>query len=183
MNTKKTRWVKRLEDGSYTMESAAMQVREIDICDSCGINDVCPIYRMVKKVENIAQVGIRKCKRYFPLIGFRPPIVGLNGVFNTLRVGETWMTRVEPGTLVTLINTVNNEVLGYAKVVRLHTGPFDEMVKKHAHRNHIGKSTTDNPIETVNHVLRKAHGHFLNDDSRLTAIYLERVEDSVVRDR
>lgn len=181
VDLKRARWVKMLEDGQYTMEPAAEQRKDNLLCRSCGINGFCPVFKFIHKADKFAKLGVRRCEKYFPVLGFRPPHVGLDERFNTLRVGETWTKRVVPGkTLVALVDTKTDEVLGYARVKRVHSGPYQEMLEKHAQFNHNMKGVQENPIEYIDRILRKAHGHFLNEQSKLTALYLERVPNEQI---
>jgi hypothetical protein len=43
MDLKRTRWVRRLEDGSYTIESNTSLNKQKLLCDLCGIASKCPI--------------------------------------------------------------------------------------------------------------------------------------------
>ena len=52
--------------------------------------------------------------------------------------------------------------------------PVDEMLRKHSRFNHLCMG--GEKIEKVGEVIRKSYGHFLNDDSLLTAIYIRHVD-------
>lgn len=181
IDLKRSRWVKKLENGDYTMEPAAEQRKDNLLCNSCGINHFCPVLKFINKADKFAKLGVRRCEKYFPVLGFMPPHVGLDDRFNTIRIGDTWTKRVVPGkTIVALVDTKTNEVIGYARVIRVHTGVYDEMLRKHALFNHNMKGVQENPVEYIGSILHKAFGHFIKDDSKLTALYLERVPDEQI---
>ncbi|HDJ1984866.1 TPA: hypothetical protein PPS74_004961, partial [Salmonella enterica subsp. enterica serovar Concord] len=105
MDLKRTRWVRRLEDGSYTIESNSSLNKLKLLCDLCGIASKCPINEARLKLHDAgAHFHLNSCIRYVPLLAFRKPIIGLDApYFNTLRSGVTWKDRVEPGKLVCLV--------------------------------------------------------------------------------
>ncbi|EOM9237197.1 hypothetical protein ACLW95_004823, partial [Escherichia coli] len=51
MDLKRTRWVRRLEDGSYTIESNSNLNKQKLLCDICGIAAKCPIYETRIKLD------------------------------------------------------------------------------------------------------------------------------------
>lgn len=175
MDLKRTRWVRRLEDGTYTIEPDSKLNSQKELCDLCGIASKCPINEARHKFKATgADFHLNSCLRYVPLIAFRKPIIGLNEpYFNTLRSGVTWVNRVEPGKIVCLVDAANGERIRFAKVDRVCSGPYEEMLRKHSRFNHLcmgGES-----VEKVSEVIRKSYGHFLKPDSQLTAIYLRSI--------
>ncbi|HFI6285599.1 TPA: hypothetical protein ACGRVO_003876, partial [Escherichia coli] len=91
MDLKRTRWVRRLEDGSYTIESNTSLNKQKLLCDLCGIASKCPINETRLKLHDAgAHFHLNSCIRYVPLLAFRKPIIGLDApYFNTLRSGVT----------------------------------------------------------------------------------------------
>lgn len=87
MDLKRTRWVRRLEDGSYTIESNSNLNKQKLLCDICGIAAKCPIYETRIKLDKAGvNFHLNSCIRYVPLLAFRKPIIGLDApYFNTLR--------------------------------------------------------------------------------------------------
>ncbi|ENZ9244738.1 hypothetical protein ACHCR0_004942, partial [Salmonella enterica subsp. enterica serovar Anatum] len=62
----------------------------------------------------------------------------------------------------------------FGRVDKVYSGPVDEMLRKHSRFNHLCMG--GEKIEKVGEVIRKSYGHFLNDDSLLTAIYIRHVD-------
>lgn len=175
MNIKQTRYIRRLEDGTYTIKPDSKLNDQKDMCDVCGIKTACPIYKTrAQLLAQGASFGINTCKRYVPLISFRKPYLGLkDAYFNTLRSGVTWVNRVSEGSIVCLVGAEDGEIIRFARVSKVFSGPIDDMLRKHSRFNHLclgGKTQED--VQTV---IRKSYGHFLKDDSTLTAIYMKAV--------
>ncbi|EJD7033467.1 hypothetical protein UXP91_21585 [Enterobacter hormaechei] len=176
MDLKRTRWVRRLEDGSYTIESNTSLNKQKLLCDMCGIASKCPINETRLKLHDAgARFHLNSCIRYVPLLAFRKPIIGLDApYFNTLRSGVTWRDRVEPDKLVCLVEADTGNIIRFGRVDKVYSGPVDEMLRKHSRFNHLCMG--GEKIEKVGEVIRKSYGHFLNDDSLLTAIYIRHVD-------
>lgn len=176
MDLKRTRWVRRLEDGSYTIESNTSLNKQKLLCDLCGIASKCPINETRLKLHDAgAHFHLNSCIRYVPLLAFRKPIIGLDApYFNTLRSGVTWRDRVEPGKLVCLVEADTGNIIRFGRVDKVYSGPVDEMLRKHSRFNHLCMG--GEKIEKVGEVIRKSYGHFLNDNSLLTAIYIRHVD-------
>lgn len=176
MDLKRTRWVRRLDDGTYTIEPESKLNNQKELCDLCGIQSKCPINAVRHKFRATgADFHLNSCLRYVPLIAFRKPIIGLNEpYFNTLRTGITWVNRVSPGKIVCLVDSANGERIRFARVDRVCSGDLDNMLRRHSRFNHLcmgGES-----VEKVEEVIRKSYGHFLKPESQLTAIYLRSVD-------
>lgn len=181
IDLKRSRWVRRTEDDRFTIETAAEKKREVLLCDTCGINDQCPVRQMMHKADSFVTLSVRHCEKYIPCIGFMPPMVGLERQFNTMRVGKGWFERLKKGDKVALANTKTIKVEGYAEVTHLYHGNFNDILGKHATYNHtaIMREPGQSAADYVGHVLQKANGHFLSENSTLTAIYLRRLENGL----
>lgn len=178
INLKRSRWVKRTENDRFTIETAAEKKREVLLCDTCGINDQCPVRQMMNKAEHFVTLSVRNCEKYIPCVGFMPPLLGLDRQFNTLRVGKGWFERLKVGDKVALVDTKTTGVEGYAEVIHLYHGNYQDMLIKHAPYNHVAfmREPGQSSADYVDEVLKKANGHFLSENSTLTAIYLRRLE-------
>lgn len=176
MDLKRTRWVRRLEDGSYTIESNTSLNKQKLLCDLCGIASKCPINETRLKLHDAgAHFHLNSCIRYVPLLAFRKPIIGLDApYFNTLRSGVTWRDRVEPGKLVCLVEADTGNIIRFGRVDKVYSGPVDEMLRKHSRFNHLCMG--GEKIEKVGEVIRRSYGHFLKEDSLLTAIYIRHIK-------
>lgn len=178
---KRARWVKRTDAGRFTIETVAEKKREVLLCDTCGINDQCPVRLMMEKAESFVTLSVRNCEKYIPSIGFMPPMIGLERQFNTLRVGKGWFERLRPGDKIALVNTKTEKIEGYAEVTHVYYGNYNDMLERHAVYNHVAckRAPGQSAQSYVGEVLRKAHGHFLSENSTLTAIYLRRLENGL----
>lgn len=178
---KRARWVKRTESGRFTIETVAEKKREVLLCDTCGINDQCPVRLMMDKTDAFVTLSVRNCEKFIPAIGFMPPMVGLHRQFNTLRVGKGWFDRLRSGDNVALVNTKSEQIEGYAEVTHVYHGSYNTMLEKHAAHNHTAAFRKDGQSaqDHVGEILRRAHGHFLSENSTLTAIYLRRMENGL----
>lgn len=176
MDLKRTRWVRRLDDGTYTIESNSNLQKQKELCDLCGIAEKCPINSARQKLQKAGvQFHLNTCERYVPLLAFRNPIIGLDTpYFNTLRSGATWAGRLSEGKIVCLVNSSSNQRIRFAKVDRIAVGPIDKMLAQHSRFNHLCMG--GEPIQKVEEVIRKSYGHFLKSDSQLTAIYLKNID-------
>lgn len=178
MDMKKTRWVRRLDSGVYTIEPESNLSRSA-LCNLCGIDAACPILQNMNKFAEHADIQVRTCGRYVPLIGFRKPYLGLQAsLFNTLRLGTTWASRLTEGKVVAITDAKTGSILRFGKVDRIATGSFDNMIRTHGMMNHLalgGKS-----LEDVDTLLRKAYHNFMREDPQLTAIYIREVDHQLL---
>lgn len=113
------------------------------------------------------------------VIDFHPPILGLDGEFNTFRLGRTWSKRLKAGDHVLLTDRKNSVVFGRAEVTAVHTGPLGEMCKAHAIHNHTQRESTPEqaPERLLKEVLQKLYGpHIAHETKASVVIYLRRLE-------
>lgn len=102
------------------------------------------------------------------VIGFVPPLVGLEGDFNTFRIGGKWYKTLEVGDKVALMDEKNKKIVSFAKVTKLDKGKLNEMLEKHAYLNHTGLGAID-----LGKFILKIYGpHIVNDTKLTTVIYL-----------
>ncbi|HHT4259186.1 TPA: hypothetical protein ACTYZB_004853 [Klebsiella variicola] len=173
MKLKDTRYVKRLEDGTYTIKPESKLTTGKDLCDICGIKSACPIFKTrAALLSQGADFELNTCLRYVPLISFRKPYLGLKSAyFNTMRSGVTWVNRVDEGSVVCLVGADKGEIIRFAKVAKVYSGPVDEMLSKHSRFNHL--CLGGEPQSYVKTVIKKSYGRFLKEDSVMTVIYLK----------
>ena len=112
------------------------------------------------------------------VIGFVPPIEGIEREFNTFRLGGTWAKKLAVGDNVLIMDEKGKFVFGAATVTRIETGKLAEMCVEHAHWNHRELA---NPVtgagERLLAYLRKLFGPVICTDNKLTTvIYLKRIE-------
>lgn len=176
MDLKRTRWVRRLEDGTYTIESNSTLSNEKVLCSLCGIASKCNINETRFKLRDAGvNFHLNSCARYVPLLAFRKPIIGLDTpYFNTMRSGVTWRDRLTEGKIVCLVEADTAKILRFGVVDKVYSGPVDEMLRKHSRFNHLCMG--GEKIEKVGEVIRRSYGHFLKEDSLLTAIYIRHIK-------
>jgi hypothetical protein len=153
-----TRQLKRDSNGHY--RSGAGKIP----CDHCGWRVDCPIQPAVS------------CAVFLPAIPFTDE-TGLRKVANTVRVGVAWTKRLVPGQTIALYNSVKKSIFGYGRVLAMDSGPIADVLRDHAHANHL---MLDTPPETAAARLhawqRQQYGpQIIHDRTKLTAIYLLRV--------
>lgn len=171
---KKSKRVKRLESGVYTIEPESVRSRNDHLCQICGIKSNCPVLLSLNLPQIHTEVMVRNCARFVPTLSFKSPYIGLGfDLFNTLRVGTAWVNRLESGNIIALIDADNGAVIRYGKVHKVVYGNIEKMLKIHAKFNHLAMGGKN--IAEVEKFIRKAYGNFLIKEAILTAIYIEKV--------
>ncbi|WP_231718273.1 hypothetical protein [Vibrio coralliirubri] len=133
------------------------------------------IQRAIRKYGT--QARIYACDNYVLPILFRPPYLGLDDRFNTVRLGAAWSKRVYEGQKVALLSK-EMEVIGHAIVESSESGDMTEMLNKHSSHNHmlIGKDST--PQELYDILVRCYGGMFVRSNDILSVINLRRCIES-----
>lgn len=176
------RRIKRIE-GGYTLETPA-RASEVDtLCDQCG-NMECSIRGIVNrlKVNRFnAVIAITRCASFVPVLQFLDPR-GLDGEFNTFRLGGAWARRVQPGDRVALVGKA--AFIAYAKVINTHAGKFTDMDKHYGIDNHLMIDAALSGVDLVlESVMSSIYGkHRFTPASTVSVIELRR-EDGVVEKR
>lgn len=112
------------------------------------------------------------------VIGFIPPVVGVEDEFNTFRLGGFYTKHLSPGDEVLLLNEKEKMVFGRARVEKIDTGGLGEMCLLHAHKNHteLANDPTDAPGR-LHETLRKIYGpHIATLTKKTTVVFLKRLE-------
>jgi len=112
------------------------------------------------------------------VLGFIPPITGVENEFNTFRLGHTMLKRVKPGDEVFLMDEKTKIVFGRARVEGIEGGTLGEQCLLHAAKNHreLGNEPETAP-ERLFAYIQKIYGpHIAKHDKRSTVIYLKRIE-------
>ena len=112
------------------------------------------------------------------VLDFAPPIIGMDGVFNTFRLGAAWVKRVEGGEVILLVNKARSLVIGRAKVVDIEVGTLTDMAQKHAYRNHNHREyeQTVAAERLIQSMIKRYGPHKCNENSKVTVMYLEIIE-------
>lgn len=112
------------------------------------------------------------------VVGFIPPVVGVDSEFNTFRLGSFYIKHISPGDEVFLLNEKDKLVFGRATVERVESGLLGELCLLHAHTNHtqLNQDATAAP-ERLFAILTKIYGpHIISPSKKATVIFLKRLE-------
>lgn len=175
------KWVK-LVDGKHTVEPASHRTNRKELCEHCGISSVCKARSKLIEMEQLhkLKLGIRSCGQFRITLTFRSN-VGMDEVFNTIRLGSAWARRVEPGQIVNL-RTTKGDKIGIGEVISKYVAEFDDALSDHAHMNHVGIGK-ENPVDVVKKELITAHGkNFVARADVLSIIYVKPLKDEEVED-
>ena len=113
------------------------------------------------------------------VIGFIPPVVGIEGEFNTFRLGQKLFNDLKENDRVFLMDEKNKIILGEATVVKTDLGTLADMCLIHGYRNHteIGKNEIESP-ERLFKTIQKIYGpHIAVAHKKTSVIYLKRIDD------
>lgn len=153
-----TRQLKLGKDGLYRSGGGKIP------CDHCGWKIDCPLQPLTA------------CSLFLPTIPFTDE-TGLRKVANTVRVGVAWTQRLKPGQVIALYNAKSKIIFGHASVISMSSGMIDDVLRDHAHANHL---MLDHPpheaATTLRAWQRQNYGpRIIHDATKLTAIYLLRL--------
>ena len=112
------------------------------------------------------------------VIGFIPPVVGVEEEFNTFRLGKKYSETLKAGDEVFLMNEKEKRVFGSAEVLSVELGTLGELCLIHAHKNHshLDADPTLAP-EMLFKKLQRIYGpHIISPVKKATVIYLRRIE-------
>lgn len=114
------------------------------------------------------------------VIDFIPPLEGLSGEFNTIRIGVTWARKLKAGDTVFLMDNKERVIFGTAQVTAIHQGTLEEICALHGKNNHtqlaasVEVGTLDVAAAMMG-VMKKIYGpHIALPNKKTTAIYLQR---------
>lgn len=134
------------------------------ICDHCGVWQTCDV-----------ELEHNRCELFMPALPFTDE-TGLGHIANTIRIGMAWTDRLDVGQTVALYNTRTKQIFGHSTVLFTEWGPIAEMLKKHAHANHIMLNTprAKAGVELLNWLRGNYGPRIIHQGTKLTAIYLLR---------
>jgi len=160
---KSSRYLKRIGIG----DESAFFLKNDSLCKSCA-NDL--------SCEASDHIFVHQCAIYQPILGFQPKIVGMEGVFNTIRPGKAWCERLNAGDTVGLLNVKSGELIGRCEVEGVDSGFIDDMLTTHAHNNHLMlECEKGDAAAMLRAILQRLYGpQIINDNSTVTVIYLRR---------
>lgn len=165
----------------WTILSEADQKKALSLCDYCALQDSCLTTRRMD--ELLAEFGlvanISECPVYQPVVPFRKPLLGLDGDFNTFRLGAAWARRVKVGAPVALYDAADEVVFGTAEVTAVTVGPFQDVAPRHARFNHMMlDKSADLAPELLWKVMVNSYGStFMTRERPCSVIYLRRIHE------
>lgn len=114
------------------------------------------------------------------VIDFIPPMVGLEGEFNTIRLGMAWSKRLTVGETVYIMDNKLRKVIGTAIVEGIHVDTLENICQHHSHQNHCLLSASnlereDLPSKMLQIITRIYGPHIAVPSKKATAIYLRRL--------
>lgn len=112
------------------------------------------------------------------LIDFAPPIFGIHDRFNTFRLGLFYSKCLKEGEVVGLVDNKAKLLLGRATVTDLDVGQLDDMLKKHARKNHtqLAAVSDEEAILGLDAIIKRLYGpHIATLLRKTTVIHLERL--------
>ena len=112
------------------------------------------------------------------VIGFIPPIVGVNGDFNTFRMGRRYASLSE-GDEVFLMDEKRKVIFGRATVLDVSVGPLSALCAVFASENHTELDKNDGlSSERLYRTLSRIYGpHIVTPNKTATVVKLRRVKD------
>lgn len=110
-------------------------------------------------------------------IEFIPPVTGIDGVFNTVRLGGFYSKNLKAGDLVYLTDSKKKIILGIAEVVSVEYMVLSLVCELHGHRNHTQIGLPKSQVDLFS-VIQKIYGpHIAQPNKKATVIYLKRRSD------
>lgn len=108
--------------------------------------------------------------------------IGLDGIFNTCRLGIKWHEAVNPGTpldLVVVDEQGNKQIFGTATVIGKIFGEYQNLAPLHAAYSHVALHDGLSGIEAAQQLevgLGKAYGERFNPGEAVTFLYMIRTD-------
>ena len=95
--------------------------------------------------------------------------VGLDGFFNTCRLGTKWRDRVTPGERLKFVRAEDKSDICEVVVARAVSGKYADMEADHAPLNHAHSDA-----ERLREGLRAAYGDAFSPEATVTFVYVVR---------
>jgi hypothetical protein len=113
------------------------------------------------------------------VIGFIPPIKGVNGVFNTFRMGKRYAS-LAVGEEVFLMDEKRKVVFGRATVLDVTVGPLSALCACFAFENHTQLDEQGGHADRLFKVMQRIYGpHIATPTKTATVVRLRRVMDEI----
>jgi hypothetical protein len=165
-------------DGYFTLEGTKnASERGETLCDHCAYHD-CSVRNRIRALtvnQQNAIPEIRACKSLVPILVFQDQS-GMEGEFNTLRMGRAWQERLERGSPVALARN-DNTLFGAAVVELIVVDTLSSLIDLHGTDNHlaIDARRRGESIDLLKVMVRCYGTNRAKPDQPATAIYLRRL--------
>lgn len=112
------------------------------------------------------------------VIGFIPPHIGLEGEFNTFRLGGKMAKVLVPGQEVFLMDEKAKTVFGRAEVLSVESGKLESLCEIHAHQNHteLANEAAGAPQRLLAFIQKIFGPHIAPPTKLACVVYLRRIE-------
>lgn len=112
------------------------------------------------------------------VIGFSAPVIGVDGEFNTIRLGMFFYKKLSIGDSVLLMNEKEREAFGVAQVTQVICSGIGELCLLYGHQNHTQLDLDqEGAAQRLYQALMRIYGpHKMKPESKGTAIFLKRTE-------
>lgn len=112
------------------------------------------------------------------VVEFTPPMSGLDGEFNTFRLGVAWSKRVVPGDEVLLLDKKTFSIIGRAEITEIHVGTLIDMSALHALRNHnqLGLDPEGAGERLRANMIRRYGPQKCGPESKVTVMQMKRID-------
>lgn len=112
------------------------------------------------------------------IVEFAPPMSGIEGEFNTFRLGGAWVKRVEVGDKIALMDKKECALIGYAVITGVHKGKLRDMSAQHGFHNHNQRHLpVEGAGERVIAAMQKRYGpNRCTENSIVTVLDMRRLE-------
>lgn len=148
----------------------------VPLCEVCARQPVCDLRKAIETMgaSRKAKIMVQECGAYIPVISFQDP-TGLEGRFNTFRRGGGWGKRVQPGDRVALFDMTGKCLIGFARVTASHIGVLRDLLRDHAHNNHLMKTKpAEQSAILLSIVLLRLYGRsYGNQDQEFSVVEME----------
>lgn len=118
------------------------------------------------------------------VVEFVAPVVGVDGDFNTFRLGLRYGKILKPGDKVALVDTKGKLLIGFAEVFQINSGKLGELLLEFAATNHAMKGSDPMTApERLRAVLQKFYGpHIATVTRSAVVLHLRRIDGDVSED-
>lgn len=143
------------------------------LCERCG---------HIRSCTEVHE-DVIECYGFMPIIKFAPPFGNMDDVFNTIRLGRAWVSRLKSSSVVMLMNANTKEFMGKAVVISVSDGDMGEVCRTHYSQNHLMKGEVfenDRRGEAkIRSILKRCYGKMYYDNATgASVIYMKMVEGS-----